>query len=117
MTLAGDRPRLYNTADLLAPADTVCVTEGELDAIMAHLCGLHVIGVPGAEAWQKHYREPLLGYEAVYILGDGDEAGMRFATTIAGQLPNAKITPMPAGVDVNSLVLSEGKQALLDRIK
>lgn len=117
MTQAGDRPRMYNTTDLLVPGRTVCVTEGELDAITAHLCGMPTVGIPGAESWQKHFREPLLGYDCVYVLADGDEPGMRAATSVAGQLPNAKVIPMPPGEDVNSLVLREGKQALLDRIK
>lgn len=117
MTVAGDRPRLYNTKALLEPSPVVCVTEGEFDAVTADLCGLPAIGVPGAESWQKHFKEPLLGYETVYVLADGDRPGMRFATAVAGQLANAKILPMPPGEDVNSLVLSQGKQALLDRIR
>ncbi|WP_238847554.1 toprim domain-containing protein [Nocardia arthritidis] len=116
LTAPGDRPRLYNTADLLEPSPFVCVTEGELDAITAHLCGLPAVGVPGAETWQKHYKEPMLGYEAVYVLADGDEPGIRFANAVAGQLPNARVIPMPPGEDVNSFVASHGRQALLDRI-
>jgi DNA primase len=53
----------------------------------------------------------------VFVLADGDEAGISFANTIAATLPNAKVIPMPAGDDVNSLVLSRGKEALMERIK
>jgi DNA primase len=94
----------------------VAITEGEIDAITAQVCGLPAVGVPGAQAWLPHFREPFLGYRDVFVLADGDEAGLRFANTVAGTLPNAKVIPMPPGQDVNSLVLSEGKQALLERM-
>lgn len=116
MTQAGDRPRLYNTLALLKPSATIAITEGEIDAITAHVCGIPTVGVPGAEAWQPWFREPFLGYKDAFILADGDDAGMRFATTVAKTLPNAKVIPCPAGEDVNSLVISQGKDALLERI-
>lgn len=117
MTTPGDRPRLYNTVALLKPELRVCITEGEIDAITAESCGLPTVGVPGATSWKKHFREPFLGYREVFILADGDDAGMGFAETVANDLPNAKVIPMPRGSDVNDLVLREGKQALLERLK
>ena len=117
MTVAGDRPRLFNTLALLRDSPQIAVTEGEVDAITAQVCGVPAVGVPGAQAWQPHFKEPFLGYQSVYVLADGDEAGMVFANTVAASLPNAKIIPMPPGEDVNSLVASKGKEALLERIK
>jgi DNA primase len=117
MTVAGDRPRLYNTLALLRESPTVAVCEGELDAITAQLCGIPAVGVPGAQAWQSHFREPFLGYREVLVLCDGDDAGMAFGHTVAATLPNAKIIPMPPGEDVNSLVATKGMDALLERIK
>jgi DNA primase len=110
MTVAGDRPRLFNTKVLLGDSPVVAITEGEIDAITATVCGLPAVGVPGSQAWQPHFREPFLGYRDVFVLADGDEAGVHFANTIAATLPNAKVIPMPSGQDVNSVVLSEGKQ-------
>lgn len=115
-TVAGDRPRLYNTLALLRPSPVVAVTEGELDAITAQVCGVHAVGVPGAQAWKPYFREPFLGYKEVYVLADGDEPGMQFANAVAKTLPNARVIPMPPGEDVNSLVISQGKSALLERI-
>ncbi len=117
MTIAGDRPRLYNTLSLWKPVDTVAITEGELDAIAAESCGIRAVGVPGATSWQRYFREPFLGYQTVYILADGDDAGMQFANTVASDLPNARIVPMPKGSDVNDFVLREGREALKDRLK
>lgn len=117
MTMPGDRPRLYNTLALLQPSPVIAITEGEIDAITAQACGIPTVGIPGAQAWQKWFREPFLGYRDVLILTDGDEAGARMGETVAKTLPNARIIPMPAGEDVNSLVISQGKHALLERIE
>jgi hypothetical protein len=115
-TVAGDRPRLYNTLALTYITPTIAITEGEIDAITAEVCGVHAVGVPGAQAWKPYFREPFLGYKEVFILADGDEPGMQFAHTVAKTLPNARVIPMPPGEDVNSLVMSQGKPALLKRI-
>jgi len=116
LTVAGDRPRLYNTLALLKKSSVIAITEGEIDAITAQACGIHTVGVPGAQAWRPHFREPFLGYRDVFVLADGDGAGLKFAREVAKTLPNAKVIPMPSGEDVNSLVFSRGKQALLERI-
>lgn len=117
MTVAGDRPRMFNTLALLKQSPTIAITEGELDAITAQICGVPAVGLPGAAAWQPYFREPFLGYREVFVLADGDEAGMQFAHTVAASLPNAKIIPMPPGEDVNSVVLTGGKDALLERMR
>jgi len=117
MTQAGDRPRLYNTLALLRQEPTIAITEGELDAISAQVAGVPAVGVPGAEAWQPHFREPFLGYETVFVLADGDEPGLRFANTVAKTLPNAMVIPCPDGEDVNSLVHKHGPEALKERMK
>ncbi len=117
MTVAGDRPRLYNTLALLKRTPRIAITEGEIDAISAEACDIPAVGVPGAESWKPHFAEPFLGYREVFILADGDEPGMRFANTVAKTLPNAKVIPSPPGEDVNSLVFNRGKEALLERLK
>lgn len=116
LTQAGDRPRLYNTLALLKQGPKVAITEGEFDAITAQACGVPTVGVPGAQSWKKHFREPFLGYREVFVLADGDEPGLDFANTVAKTLPNAKVIPMPPGEDVNSLVISRTKKDLLERI-
>ncbi|WP_280350404.1 toprim domain-containing protein [Nocardia abscessus] len=116
LTEAGDRPRLYNTLALLRPSPIIAITEGEIDAITAQVCGVPAVGVPGATSWQPHFREPFLGYRTVYILTDGDDPGMQFGNVVAKSLPNAKILPSPPGEDVNSIVRAEGPKALRERI-
>lgn len=117
MTQAGDRPRLYNTLALLKQSPIVAVTEGEIDAMTAQVCGIPAVGVPGSASWKPYFREPFLGYREVIILADGDEPGHKFAATVARELPNARVVPCPPGEDVNSFVIGNGKNALLERIK
>jgi DNA primase len=112
----GDRPRLFNTLALLEQSPVVAITEGEIDAVTAQLCGIPTVGVPGATNWKPHFREPFLGYREVFVLADGDDAGMTFANTVAKTLPNAKVIPMPPGEDVNSLVTSQGVEALKGKL-
>ncbi|QLF84626.1 DNA primase [Mycobacterium phage Gail] len=116
MTLPGDKPRLFNTNALTNYSRDMAITEGEIDAITAELAGIPTVGVPGAQMWKPHFRELFLGYRNVNILADGDEPGLEFAKQVAKTLPNARIIPMPDGEDVNSLVMSQGKDALLERI-
>jgi DNA primase len=114
--MPGDKPRLFNTHALTGYSKDMAITEGELDAVTAELAGIAAVGVPGAQMWKPHFRELFMGYRNVNILADGDEAGLEFAKHVAKTLPNARIIPMPEGQDVNSLVLSQGKDALLERI-
>jgi DNA primase len=107
---------LYNTPAMLKHSPIIAVTEGEIDAITTQLCGIPAVGVAGASNWKPHFRLLFEGYRDVFVLADGDEAGMTFARGVAKELPNARIVPMPTGLDVNSLVLQQGPQALRDRI-
>lgn len=116
-TQSGDRPRLYNTEVLSRDDDVVAITEGELDALTAEACGIPAVGVPGSTSWKPYFRELFLGYREVLILADGDDAGEKFAKTVADSLPNARIVPFPAGEDVNSFVLKNGTEALKERVE
>lgn len=117
MSMPGADIRLFNTLPLQSSRETVGICEGEIDAITATLSGLPSVGVSGVESWKTHFREPFLGFRKVFILADGDEPGMRFATKIANLLPNAKIIPSAPGDDVNSEVLKHGPKALLEKVR
>lgn len=116
MSLPGYRPRLFNTVALTEPSDYVCITEGEIDAITAQVSGVPAVGVAGAHCWQDHFPELFRGYQTVYVLTDGDEAGWKFGERVAADLSNAKVVPFSDGEDVNSFVAKNGPQALLEHI-
>jgi DNA primase len=116
LTTPGDKPRLYNTHALTLSSPDMSITEGELDAVSAELAGVPAVGVPGAQMWKPYFRELFCGYRNVNIFADGDEAGLAFAQQVAKTLTNARIILLPDGEDVNSLVLKQGRQALLERL-
>lgn len=116
-TMPGDRPRLFNTKALTVNSRDVGITEGELDAITATVCGLPTVGVPGAQSWKSHFAELFRGYRTVYVFTDGDAPGEQFGESVAATLPNAKIIPAPAGEDLNSILMSDGPGAVLERCK
>lgn len=109
----GFKPHLYNTLDAILNEDWICVCEGELDAITASINGVPALAAPGATSWQDKWNPIFLGYETVFVLADGDSAGLEFGGKVADQLPNAKVIPMLEGEDVNSMVLKYG----IDKIK
>ena len=118
-SVPGDPPRIYNANSLLIPSDHIAICEGEFDAIAATLAGVPAVGMAGVSAWKDDFARCFKGYRAVYILADQDDKGqgMEFAEKVAEQIKNARISPMPAGHDVNSFVLANGPEALLDQLE
>lgn len=111
-SLKGDHPRLYNTRALMEGGLEVGIAEGEIDAITASLCGMPTVGAPGSTSWQDHWTPLFEGYRTVHVFVDGDEAGDRFASGLAKQLPSVRVIPFPPGEDVNSTFVNEGKEGL-----
>lgn len=109
----GFKPALYNTKDMIENEDEICVCEGELDAVTASVNGVPAVAAPGATTWQAKWNPLFLGYETVFVLADGDKAGLEFAEVVADNLPNVKIVPMLDGEDVNSMILKYG----VDKVK
>ena len=53
MTVAGDKPRLYNTVALTRYSRDMSIAEGEIDAVTAELAGVPCVGVPGARCGNR----------------------------------------------------------------
>ncbi|MFF1776982.1 toprim domain-containing protein [Streptomyces virginiae] len=118
-SVPGDPPRIFNANALLVPSDHIAICEGEFDAVAANEAGIPAVGIAGVSAWKPYFARCFKGYRAVYILADQDDKGqgMEFAEKVAEQIKNARISPMPSGHDVNSYVLENGADALLDRLE
>lgn len=118
LSVPGAPPRLYNTRTLDDSYTEIFVTEGEPDTWIATQCGLPAVGIPGVSSWCPEWALPLLQYDAVYLLADNDDKGQgaKLGERMAADLPNLRIILMPEGHDVNSFVLSEGADALLERV-
>lgn len=115
MTVAGDKPRLFNTEALERGTRGICVTEGEIDAITADMCGLPTIGVPGASSWQPVWARLIGQYDFVYTLSDDDEPGQEFAHKIGRASDNARNVVMTGG-DVNTFFLEHGAEELRRKV-
>lgn len=117
--LPGDTLRAFNVNALHKPGQRVCITEGEIDCITAHQAGLATVGLPGVASLREYTHRLFAGYQVVFILADNDDKGQgnQFAEKIAALVQNSRIILMPEGHDVNSFVMENGPEALLDRLE
>ena len=85
------------------------ITEGETDMITMLQAGYQVLGIPGANSFDKKWTSYLTPYATICIVLDSDKAGDRLLASIIqdmGEL-SAKVffKPMPEGIkDVNTLL-------------
>lgn len=109
----GEETHLYNVAGLHGGGDMVAVCEGELDTLTLIDAGIPAVGVPGATAFKSFYTRLFEDFPKVLVVGDGDLAGRRFASEVAGKIANGFARPMPEGEDVNSYYVQRGKDRLV----
>lgn len=112
--LPGVQTRLFNIRALHHALDTVCITEGEFDTVILSQCGLHSVGVTGADSWKRHHPRMFAGFQKVFVFGDGDNAGQKFAKSVCDTLTNSVRINVPSGLDVNDLYLKSGKDAIMN---
>lgn len=114
----GLKASLFGVMSYEDAGNFICITEGELDALILQSIGLPAMGVPGAKHWQKHWNEVFRDFSKVYIFSDGDEPGQQFAGTVQVNMPETAINlPMPNGMDVTDVFVKYGSASLLDTIK
>jgi len=111
-SLPGDPPRIYNTETLIKPSPYVAITEGEFSGWGVELDGIPAVAIQGVSSWEDHFDRAFAGYERVFILGDGDEAGRKMTEKLAERLPNGVPIYLPEGEDPDSLRRKEGDGAI-----
>jgi hypothetical protein len=114
-SLPGDPPRLFNTNALIEPSPVLVVVEGEFDTMSWAYAGIPCVGAPGTGTWRKYWTPALLGYETVYLIAE-DGPGLTFMDGLAADLSNAKVIEMSDKQDSNAVLISQGMQALRERI-
>jgi DNA primase len=112
----GSTLRLFGVTAMSKPGSSIAVCEGEIDTITLNQCGVNAVGVPGANAWKSHWQLLFNDYDEVVVVCDGDQAGRDHGKRMAERIDNVIVVNLPDGADVNSYYLSEGKDALLERI-
>jgi DNA primase len=118
---AGSGTYLFNAQVLIYAADTVVVTEGEIDAIAVQAyTGLPAVAYPGTETWKKHphYRLCFEGVSEVIVVADGNKVGKESAKRVAESIGfHARVVEMPTDEDSNSFIASQGAGAYLERLQ
>lgn len=112
----GAHVHLYGVMSLTLPQRTAYITEGEMDCLTLQQCGLAAVGVPGVKSWKSYWRLLFADFDVVNIIADGDEQGRDFSKGLAEKIEGSIVTRMPDGEDVNSMFITNGKDALLERI-
>jgi hypothetical protein len=112
--------RLYNVAALHSDGNTVGITEGELDAVVAtHVLGLPSVGVPGIKNWKPHFARCFADYEEVLVFADHDEdeeKGLKHARRAVKEIPGARLVLPPLGLDLTEWVVRDGAEAVRDAV-
>jgi hypothetical protein len=107
----GSTLRMYGVEDLISAANTIAVTEGELDRLILRQLGHPSVGLPGAESWKRHWHRLFEDFERILVFGDGDSAGRRFIKKLMDEFPQSvEGVQLPDGEDVNSIFLAEGPE-------
>ena len=126
----GTAQRLWNL-DQVKGAETVLITEGELDACALVECGFsakQVVSIFGGakgddEANLKQAQEALeqlAGVKRIYLVHDGDRVGLALRRTLAKVLGAARcwFLEWPEGIkDANEMLVKEGPEALRELVE
>lgn len=107
-SLPADTPRIYNTTALIAPSPYVAIAEGEFSAWAVELDGIPCPALQGVSAWKEHFTRAFAGYEKVFLLGDGDEAGQKMNEKLSSLLPNGVPVQLPDKEDPDSFRRQNG---------
>ncbi|GAA0967319.1 toprim domain-containing protein [Actinocorallia libanotica] len=113
MSIPDDPPRMFNIGAIHRAGDEIHVCEGELDAIILTMLGLHAVAIPGAQLWKGRHRRMLAGFSRVWVWGDPDDAGADFTRKICRSLRTAKGVRLRVG-DVTDTYLAGGAEAIHD---
>ena len=104
-------PRIYNVGHLVTAGNSICVTEGELDALTLVQLGYDAVGIPGAQTWKPHWVRLFEDFGRIIVMVDGDSGGSKFAKAWESRFPQTvELVQMDEGDDVNSVYLLEGSE-------
>ena len=118
LSMPNASPKLSNASSLQEGAFSVVVCEGEIDVMTVVKCtGMACVGVPGAQTWDRnpHWATLLDGPE-VLIMTDSDDAGNDLAKTIGKSVVRSRRVSLPAGMDVNDVMMQHGSEEVRDML-
>jgi len=109
----GSSLRIYHVEALVSADSAICVTEGELDALILNQLGFPAVGLPGAESWKRHWHRLFEDFQRIVVFGDADSAGRRFIKKMMDEFPQTVEgvqIPGEDGEDVNYMFTHEGAE-------
>jgi DNA primase len=104
--------RLYNVRSIAELGDTICITEGEIDAITLSQLGYKAVAAPGSNTWKRHHSRMFAGFARVFVFGDGDKAGRTFAKEVSDSIRAAVRVALPDEDDLNLIYTRDGAEAI-----
>jgi DNA primase len=122
MIPTGQKHHLYNVDAIIHAVSQVLIVEGEIDAISATLAGHPAVAVAGVNAWKPYFSRCFDGIGRVIIATDNDakedgtNPGQELARRLQDAIPQAVRVSLPANSDINSIICSNGAQALTDLV-
>ncbi len=102
-----DVPLLPYGLDRLREGHDLIVVEGESDCHTLWLHGFAALGVPGAGAWKREWRNYLTLHERLYLYDEGNLASRRLANKIAGDCPGIRRLKVGGYKDPSDLHFAE----------
>lgn len=109
---------LYHARSLQAAGEWIAVAEGEIDALTLNICGIPAVGISGVEKWQEFWPLIFDDFTRVYFFEDGDDPGKKLGDKLSGEVNSPVIRiKMPAKQDVNSIYVTQGRDALVRMIR
>lgn len=107
--IAGSRVGIFN-ADILWTATKCIIVEGEIDAMLLHQLGYHVVSATGgAGTWKPEWAKLFTHVRELVLLYDNDEAGKEGANKVRSTMRRARIATLPEGIkDVGELWATGG---------
>ena len=122
MIPTGQKHHLYNVSAILGAVSQVLIVEGEIDAISATMAGFPAVAVAGVNAWKPHFGRCFDGIGRVVIATDNDakedgsNPGQELARRLQDAIPQAVRVSLPPNSDINSIICTQGAQALADLV-
>jgi DNA primase len=81
------------------------VCEGESDFLRLFGCDFDALCVPGSTAFPNQWADYVRGYSQVFVIPDGDEAGLKLVERVTELVPTARWVQLPDGEDVCSFLM------------
>jgi hypothetical protein len=113
--------RIFNPAAFQQAKNTIGISEGEVDAMLATLqLGIPTVGFPGTEMWKVNravWKFALRDYDEILVFADGDRAGLEYARTLVEDLgaTRAYLVRCDEGHDVASMIAQGKAETLRER--